>query len=232
MANKKIANKLPTKPSVVGVIHSASSLATAMRLAPDAIDYLEIRVDAFHGSEEKILSQLPRLKFPLIITVRHFSEGGLHRIPTAKRRALFEKFLPHATLVDIELRSAKELANVSNAAHKIGVGVILSHHNFSFTAPASRLTRLAREAEKAGADIFKIATLASGPVDVANLLLLQNSQKNTPFSIMGMGRFGKVSRLLFAGGGSLLNYGFLDEANASGQWPAVLLKKRIAELPV
>jgi 3-dehydroquinate dehydratase-1 len=232
MANKKIANNLPAKCSVVGVIHSESSLAAATRLAPEAIDYLEIRVDAFHGSEEKILSKIPKLKFPLIITVRHSGEGGLHRIPTAKRRALFEKFLPHAALVDIELRSARALADVTKAARKAGIGVILSHHNFRATPPASRLARLAREAKKAGADIFKIAALVSRPADVAGLLLFQDSQKPIPLSIMGMGRFGKVSRLLFAHGGSLLNYGFLDEANASGQWPAALLKKRIAELSV
>ena len=47
---------------------------------------------------------------------------------------------------------------------------------------------------------------------------------------MGMGRFGKVSRLLFAQAGAVLNYGYLDKPNASGQWEATLLKKRIAEL--
>jgi 3-dehydroquinate dehydratase len=47
---------------------------------------------------------------------------------------------------------------------------------------------------------------------------------------MGMGRFGKISRLLLAQTGSVLNYGYLDRPNASGQWEAVLLKKRLAEL--
>ena len=47
---------------------------------------------------------------------------------------------------------------------------------------------------------------------------------------MGMGRLGKISRLLLAQAGSVLNYGYLDQPNASGQWEATLLKKRLAEL--
>ena len=47
---------------------------------------------------------------------------------------------------------------------------------------------------------------------------------------MGMGTFGKISRLLLAQAGSVLNYGYLDQPNASGQWEAVLLQKRLAEL--
>ena len=49
-----------------------------------------------------------------------------------------------------------------------------------------------------------------------------------PLSVMGMGRFGKISRLLFAQAGSVLNYGYLDRPNASGQWEATSLKKRLA----
>ena len=49
-------------------------------------------------------------------------------------------------------------------------------------------------------------------------------------SVMGMGRFGKISRLLFAQAGSVLNYGFLHSPQVTGQWPARLLKKRIEEL--
>ena len=51
-----------------------------------------------------------------------------------------------------------------------------------------------------------------------------------PLSVMGMGRFGKISRLLLAQAGSVLNYGYLDRPNASGQWEARLLKSRLAEL--
>jgi 3-dehydroquinate dehydratase-1 len=67
---------------------------------------------------------------PLIVTVRHPLEGGAGALSAQKRRELFEKFLPHAAFVDVELRSVKELASVLNAARQNGVKIILSHHDF------------------------------------------------------------------------------------------------------
>ena len=46
-------------------------------------------------------------------------------------------------------------------------------------------------------------------------------------SIEGMGPLGKASRIAFAKAGSVLNYGYLKEANAPGQWPAIELKQSI-----
>lgn len=225
-----MANKLSNKPRVVGTVHSDASLKAALHLGPGVLDFFEIRVDAFPNCEEKLLAQLPKLKSPLIITVRHFLEGGAHPLSTQKRRECFEKFLPHAALIDIELRSAKPLAGVIALARKSGVRLILSHHDFHATPSAARLRALARKARRTGADVLKIATLVSSPGDMAALLALQHTEKKMPLSLMGMGRFGKISRPLFAQGGSVLNYGFLDKAQVSGQWPALLLKQRIEEL--
>jgi 3-dehydroquinate dehydratase len=47
---------------------------------------------------------------------------------------------------------------------------------------------------------------------------------------MGMGQYGQLSRLLFGGCGSILNYGYLDKAQVPGQWPAEVLKARLLEL--
>src|SRR5437868_948758 len=89
---------LPEKASVVGVVHSAEGLRAARKLDPGAVDFLEIRADAFAGGEQEILPLLPRLKFPLIVTVRDPREGGLKALSIARRRALFEQFLPHAAM--------------------------------------------------------------------------------------------------------------------------------------
>jgi 3-dehydroquinate dehydratase-1 len=47
---------------------------------------------------------------------------------------------------------------------------------------------------------------------------------------MGMGPVGKLSRLVLAKAGSVLNYGYLLEANAPGQWPAWELKSLIDQI--
>lgn len=230
MADKKIANELCNLQLVAGVVHSDHSLRSALRLPSGAVDLLEIRVDAFAGREETLLAKLPKLKLPLIVTVRHPDEGGIQSLSTARRRELFRKFLPHAEFIDVELRSAKALADVIALARIADVKIIISHHDFQGTPSVAKLRALAAAARKAGASVFKVATTTATAANVATLLTFQSSHKGLPLSVMGMGGFGKISRLLFAQAGSVVNYGYLGEAQVNGQWPAVVLKKRLQEL--
>jgi 3-dehydroquinate dehydratase-1 len=152
-------------------------------------------------------------------------------ISPQQRRALYGSFMEAAGLVDIELRRAAEMKEVIREARTAGVGVILSYHDFQRTPPPGKLRELARGAREAGADIFKVAAMARGPRDLGWLLEFLADEKGAlPLAVMGMGAFGKVSRLALAQAGSCLNYGYLGKANASGQWPVGLLKARIAEL--
>jgi 3-dehydroquinate dehydratase-1 len=197
---------------------------------PWEVDFLEIRVDNFALEPAAVLKVLPRLRVPLIITVRHPAEGGAHRLTLARRRDLFAQFLPWATLIDVELRSWEKLAETIAAARRAGVKIIASAHHFHSIPTAAHLLRTVRRAHALGADISKIAALAETPGALSRLLGVMEKKRPLPISVMGMGRFGKISRLLLAQAGSILNYGYLDRPNASGQWEATVLKKRLAEL--
>lgn len=124
----------------------------------------------------------------------------------------------------------KELAGILDTARRSGVKIIASAHDFHATPPVATLLRAILRAQGAGADICKLAAHADTPVALARLLGVLGRKQPLPLSVMGMGRFGKISRLLFAQAGSVLNYGYLDAPNANGQWEARLLKKRLAEL--
>jgi 3-dehydroquinate dehydratase-1 len=193
---------------------------------------LELRVDHFHPGAAHLLRLAPSLPLPRIITVRHASEGGAAgSMSAARRKKLYLDFLPVARFIDMELRWAGKMAGVIQAAKDSGIGVILSHHDFQRTPPLKKLQALAREAKRAGADIFKVATLACTPHELAVLIdFLGMEQERLPISAMGMGAYGKISRLALAQAGSCLNYGYLGSPNASGQWPVAILKARIAEL--
>ena len=219
--------------AVVATVHSPESLALARRVERCEVDFLELRVDAF-ARDSVALTELertaPKLRLPLIVTVRHPREGGASALSARERRELFMRFLPHAAIIDVELRAARELDGVLGKARAQGVRTVLSHHDFQKTPTLEKLRVLATQARAAGADIFKVAALAQTPRDLATLLAFLTKEKSA-LAVMAMGeRLGKISRLLFAQTGSVLNYGFLDRANAPGQWPAKLLKKRIAEL--
>ncbi len=215
---------------VVGTVHSEGSLRSALRIAPPALDLLEFRVDAFAPDSRSLLAAAPRMKLPLIVTVRHPAEGGAHALSAARRRELFFDFLPHASLLDVELRAVGTLKDVLAAARANGVRVIASSHDFRRTPSSTELRRRVVQARRAGADVCKIAAFLRTPSDFARLVALFAQRPTLPLSVMGMGPLGKVSRLLFSRLGSVLNYGYLHRPNADGQWEARELKARLGEL--
>jgi 3-dehydroquinate dehydratase-1 len=219
-------------PAVVATVHSAESLAAARRLTRGKCDWLELRVDGFLPDLAELRRLAPKLPCPRIVTVRHPSEGGMAGgLTTRQRRTLYGDFLEVAGLVDIELQRSGGMKETIRQAKEAGVGIILSHHDFQKTPGRDKLRELARRAREAGADIFKVATMTGRERDLAILIeFLADEKKNLPIAVMGMGTYGRISRLALAKAGSCLNYGYLGTPNASGQWPATLLKERIAEL--
>jgi 3-dehydroquinate dehydratase-1 len=230
MTSRKNSSDLIKSGAIVGTVHSRESLQAARRLRPGVVDLLELRVDHFATETASLLQAGVVFSPPLIVTVRHPAEGGKNALGFPRRRELFAEFLPHAALIDIELRSVGALAGVVEEARASGVRVIVSFHDFRATPSAARLREVVRRGIAAGADIVKIATRADKCAELHRLLGCFAQKSTRPLSVMAMGRFGKVSRLLFAQAGSVLNYAYLGAANASGQWSAREFRQRLAEL--
>jgi len=230
MSRTKNSRDLRELPNVVAAVHSPGALRCALKARPSDVDFLEIRVDNFAHDLDPLLAALPRLQVPLLVTVRHPAEGGINNLGFAQRRELYRHFLPYASLIDIELRSFEKLAGTIEEAREAGVQVIASAHYFHSTPSTANIQRLIGKAHKAGADICKVAALADTQAALGQLLGVLSRKLPLPVSVMGMGRFGKISRLLLAQAGSVLNYGYLDKPNASGQWEARTLKSRLSEL--
>ena len=205
MSASKKNRFLQKSPHVVGTIPSPEALAVALKMKPGAVDFFELRIDHFADDPAPLLRAAPRLKAPLIITVRHPAEGGHGALPLARRRELYAQFLPHAALLDLELRSLPALAGTVAEAQASGVAVIGSAHFFKTTPKFEKLDALYLRARAAGLDAFKIATLTRTPDDVHTLFRLLLRHPRTPISAMGMGPCGKLSRLLLAHAGSVLN---------------------------
>ena len=214
---------------VVGTIPSPDALRCALKLKLGAVDFFELRVDHFARDPRPLVRAAPRLCSPLIVTVRHPAEGGAGALSSAPRRVLYAQFLPVAEFIDIELRSVRAFAGVIAEARASGVKLIVSAHFFKSTPSIARLETLRERAFATGADVFKVATLTRTLADVLTLASLLVRRPRQPLSVMGMGEFGKLSRILLARAGSVLNYGYLDAVQVPGQWPAPLLKERLAE---
>jgi len=218
------------RPEIVASAHNFAGLGAACRLRPDQVDYVELRLDSLCGRKKALRAAISKLRVPVLLTARHPAEGGSTTPSASGRRLLLAEFLPVASALDIELRSARSFQGLLREAEDRGVRKIVSYHNFSATPNLSRLRNIISQAAQQRADIIKVATFLRGPRDLAVLLQLQASAGGAPLATMGMGPMGRVSRLALAAAGSRLVYGYLDRAQVPGQWPAVELRHRLSEI--
>ncbi len=227
---KKLSDSNISAPLVVATVHSLPGLRLAERLGSKDADLVELRVDALAGKIPEVRKFLKKCKLPILLTVRHPAEGGMGNLSSESRRKFFQEFLPFATLVDVELRSAGVMREVIATAKERGVGVVVSDHHFRRTPTLAQMCERRRRAFAAGADIFKLACLADTAGSVARLLDFVSTRKERPLAVMGMGKLGQASRVVLACAGSILNYGYLDKPNAPGQWEARDLKGLLRKL--
>ena len=214
-------------PLVVGTVHSPGSLSLAATLNPGDVDVLEFRIDSLLEQLDAAEQAMRATRFPVILTVRHSFEGGAGDLSADQRKELYRRFLPHATFVDIELRSLPEFSDLVEEAREMGCAVVISSHDFNKTPSIGTITARQKRAFATGADIFKFACATPTAHDLARLLDF-SQRRSHAHSIMGMGRFGKASRIALAEAGSCLNYGYLDAPNAPGQWEARELRRAIS----
>ena len=198
----------------------------------DQCDVIELRLDCLKDYLDQTASLLTnnRPTIPIIATARHPDEGGCHSLDTAARLELFLRFLEQVDAIDIELRSIDEMSEAVNMARSAGKTVILSFHDFESTPSIATIQSKIDQAVDAGADACKIAVYLDSLSDLCELTQVCESESRIKLSMMGMGPLGKLSRLVFAKAGSALNYGYLKESNAPGQWAAAELQRLIREI--
>ena len=227
----------PEKASFLSVIHSVGSVADGDTLArlpgmdlAALCDVIELRVDTWPDRAEAGAALVANSPVPVLVTVRRPDERGQNDLAAAERERLARLFLPAAALLDVEIASLGEMAGLVAEARAAGIIIVASFHDFAATPSLDDLRRKQDTALAAGADLVKFATTLHRTADIATLADLLEEPGHPPLSIMGMGTLGRISRLIFAQLGSVLNYGYLDKATVPGQWPAARLRELIREL--
>jgi 3-dehydroquinate dehydratase-1 len=202
---------------VVAVISSSAELNRAARLR-QLPDFFELRLDGLGQALDELERAIGRLRAPLIVTARHPAEGAQRHLPVTRRRALLLRFLPQAAYVDVELRSISALADVLAEAERMRVKRIISVHDFRRTPSLEAIQKLGTRAAAAAPDVFKLVTRVDTRAAVDRLIggfeLLQTT---VAMSAMGVGRFGRASRVELFARGSVLNYAHLGNAPIEGQ---------------
>lgn len=218
MSGSALVKQRRAIPRLVGVIASRAALARALRLRQPP-DFFELRLDALRGSLGEVGRALPNLRAPLILTARHPLEGGLGELTIGARRALLRAFLGHAALVDLELRSVRQMKPLLAEMRRRKIGLIISRHELRDTPSPDELRGLTKFAAAFRPAVFKIVTRTDTPEQLARLGSIFCDAKNAKFPIaaMGIGRLALQSRLHFDRLGAALTYVSLGAANAEGQ---------------
>ena len=175
-----------------------------MAQAAPLADLLELRVDGIPEPDLRyLLEDRPR---PVIVTNRPAEEGGLYAGTEQRRLQVLEEAASlGAEYVDIELAAAG-LCRASGAKR------IISVHDFN--GMPDDLDRIHRQICDAGADVAKIAVMATGILDNLRIFDLLKSAA-IPTIALAMGECGQVSRILGRKFGAFLTFAALDEKSAS-----------------
>ena len=223
-----------SRPLAVGVIADSAALEHFTSLDAAArsalCDVAELRLDQLQLPVVDLRARLAGNETPLLLTSRHPAEGGQGPEDPVARAAMIEPLLDLATLIDLELRSAMQMQGTIAKARAAGVPVLGSFHDFQATPSDDVLLGAVNFAQQAGLDAVKFATYLNTQEDLIRLMKLAGGTHRLRLSVMGMGPWGRVSRLVLAKSGSLLNYGFIGTSNAPGQWPVARLKELLSEL--
>ena len=187
-------------------------------------DILEIRMDLLACLEDMDFSAIFSLEHPpLIFTNRMSEEGGGFQGDEKDRIASLEKAIDAgADFIDIELATRPELrTKIIKRAQAHSTKVIISYHDFQGTPDDRSLKELFSIMADSGADIIKIVTMATDPMDFLNFAPVFKKSRSTAIPVIAfcMGEMGKFSRIFSIFLGGLLTFASIDSGSktAPGQ---------------
>lgn len=128
-------------------------------------------------------------------------------------------------LVDVELSRGEEtMKTIVAAAHRVGVKVVASRHDFTATPDKNIIISNLCLMQSLGADIVKFAVMPQCERDVLTLLdatlTMKEEHSDTPVITMSMSPTGVISRICGQLVGSCVTFGTAGKASAPGQIPA------------
>jgi 3-dehydroquinate dehydratase-1 len=150
----------------------------------------------------------------VLVTLRAARQGGRSEASDTERLANIRAALKLASWVDVE-DDASIVPEVAALAAARNGQLIVSHHDFERTPPLDELLRLADRCRPTPRAIAKIATAVRSDLDREALLALL-AERPHHTCVIGMGAAPEL-RIELPARGSLLAYGYLDEATAPGQ---------------
>ncbi len=196
---------------MICVAISECNLETCLSVL-DTVQMAEIRLDLNNFTPDEI-HKIFSHQTPTIATCRPDKKGYEFQL-----RQLSLAIESGANYVDIEIEAdKKQLESICEIAKKHGCKVIISYHNFENTPELKDLYGIMDQCYLLEADVAKIVTLSNSNADNARLLSLYGREK--PLVAFGMGKKGKITRIVAPFLGAEFTFAAMDdgEFTAPGQ---------------
>ena len=200
-------------------------------LSGSPVDVAEWRADGYEDvfDVQKVREVLKCLRetleeMPILFTFRTKGEGGEREIDAGNYVSINKAAIAsgYIDLADVELFSGDEIVReLIEEAHRLGVKVVLSNHDFEKTPEKDEIVSRLRRMQKLDADLLKIAVMPGSTRDV--LILLEATEEmrrnyaDRPLITMSMSQAGVISRLGGEVFGSAVTFGAVGKASAPGQ---------------
>lgn len=222
--NMKINYCLPIiKKSKKEVLHTIKKYS-------DEFQYFEIWLEPIKDLDDQFIKELAETYRNKLIFL--FQRGNFkRRYLDAKRIKQIIKLLDKTScFLDLDISETPALDYLKK--EKIHIKTIISFHDYKET-PAN-LAQVVKLMDRLKPTIYKIATKCDNETDALKLLLLQQNLKTHKKShiVLGMGNYGKITRIFGSLWGNELIYAPVTEQDKSapGQLTKEVLEKIFQEI--
>jgi len=156
--------------------------------AMNGLELAEIRLDAANFSEGDISVIFSSRPIRLVATHRPASISD-----EVRADKLCAAIAAGAAYVDIEIESSQIFRErVAHCARQHGCTVIISYHNYEKTPATDELESIIGDCRQMGADVVKLACMATTKADAARMLSLYSHDNIISLS---MGEQGRITRV-------------------------------------
>lgn len=228
--------------------HAEQIAKEGVRTAP-VVDIVEFRADYYdHVCNQTLLTELlqklrEQNKDRLILfTFRTEEEGGELRHDRAGSMlddiCSWAMVSGYIDLLDVEIQSGNyRVVRTATKARDLGIGVVMSYHNFEETPHNSNLMNTLWDMEQLGGDILKIAVTPRKQLDVDRVLdvteAITKGQAEVPVTkpvvLISMTDMGVRSRTDGARLGSAFTFAYIGTGSAPGQMSLEELAKALGQ---
>lgn len=184
----------------------------------EGLDLVEVRSDLSKTPHPVEAWGCPHAALPLLFTTRSVRQGGQDRRPAHER--MHQIFVAGEIFdgVDLELTlppdGLRRMASVLTRSHCL---VVASAHYHSRMPQRRTLEQALERAREIKADVVKIAARVDTPKELGALAKFLGDHQGGNLAVLGMGRYGKLSRALFPSLGSVITFAHVGTPTADGQ---------------